>query len=156
MKLFRNIVSPFILMALFVFGSPLAWASGDHGDGHHADEHKMADEKHMDHPEKEEAGEHSHHSIKKEAKPTFPEGTKEVIIDLSGPFCSRHPEEITASLKQLEGVLDVEAFNRRDYVLIHFTPEKVAPQKMAEKIDSTKGSGWRCKGTVSTRRRTER
>lgn len=156
MKLLRNIVNAFLFITLFVFVSPFVWASGDHGNDHHADEHKMSEEKHMDHPEKKEEAGHGHHTIKKEAKPTFPEGTKQVVIDLSGPFCSRHPEEITASLKQLEGILDVEAFNRRDYVLIHFAPEKIAPKKMAEQINITKGSGWHCKGTVSTRRRTER
>ncbi len=156
MKPFRNIVNLFIFITFLVSVSPFAWASGDHGNDHHSDEHKMDEEKHMDHPKKKEEGGHDHHTIKKEAKPTFPAGTKEVIIDLSGPFCSRHPEEITASLKQLEGILDVEAFNRRDYVLVHFTPEKIAPEKMAEKINTTKGSGWRCKGTVSTRQRTER
>lgn len=153
MKLFRNITRSLVLMALFTGGisSPLAWASGDHGN---SDTHEAGEEKHMDHPEKKDDEGHSRHTIKKEAKPVFPPGTKEVIIDLSGPFCSRHPEEITAGLKKLEGVLHVEAFSRRDYVLIHFTPEKVAPKAMAETIDNTKGSGWRCKATISTRRRT--
>ena len=157
---FRKVVNSFIFITLFAGGisGPPAWANGEHGNGHHAEKHNMGmgGEKHMDHPEKEKSDGHHRHTIKKEAKPEFPPGTEEVIIDLSGPFCSRHPEEISTALKKLDGVLDVEAFNRRDYVLIHFTPEKVAPNAMAEIINSTKGSGWRCKGTVSTRRRTER
>ncbi len=96
-----------------------------------------------------------HHSSSKEEF-TLPPGTKEVKINLSGPFCHKHPEEITEGLMQLAGVVHVEAFSGRRYILVHYNGDKAKPDEMATIVNGLKGSGWRCKGILSSKRRTER
>ncbi len=125
-------------------------------EGHAQHEMKMdGQEKMMEHHEEKEEM-HHHAPTKKDRGPDLPPGTKEVVVDLSGPFCDRHPKEIISALMALDGVLHVEAFNRRDYILVHFNGDLVNPDTIATTIDGLKGSGWRCDGTVSTRKRTER
>ncbi len=153
MSLQRKIIICTLSTLLFTWISGLNPLQADEGHMHHEETTEKKEK--MDHHGKEK-GMHHLHMPKKKAGPEFPEGTKEVVIDLSGPFCSRHPEEITSSLMKLEGVLHVEAFNSRDYILVHFNGDHVTPDVMATTIDGLKGSGWRCDGTVSTRRRTER
>lgn len=103
----------------------------------------------------EEQEMHQPPAIKKE-KPGFPEGTKEVMIDLGGPSCNRHPKEIRGALMRMPGVLHVEAFNSRNHILVRYNALKISPDKMVARVNAIKGSGWRCDGTVSKRRRTER
>ncbi len=131
-------------------------------EGHSHPEKKMEHENNvmdqskmkMDH--QKEKQEMHHHAPTKRKTTKFPPGTKEVVIDLSGPFCSKHPEEIQAALMELAGILHVEAFHSRNYILIRFNGDQVAPPKMETILDGLKGSGWRCDGTISTRKRTER
>lgn len=110
----------------------------------------LADGKH-EHPEKKM--EMHHHSPSSKKGPELPPGTQEAKIMLSGPFCSKHPDEITERLMQLEGVLHIEAFSGRDYILVHYDGEKGNPTDMASAVDAMKGSGWRCDATLVKKRR---
>lgn len=160
MRLFKKIV-------LFtVFASLLAW--GENAKAAGTDEEPILleeetelfsedeiEEEKIPNADEEEREMHHPPAIKKE-KPGFPEGTKEVVIDLSGSSCNRHPREIRGALMRLPGVLHVETFNSRNHVLVRYNALKISPDKMAAKLNTLKGNGWRCDGTVSKRRRTER
>jgi len=107
--------------------------------------------------EHEEEMEMHHHTPSSNDDPGLPPGTKEVKIELSGAFCHRHPDEITEGLMKLGGVIHVEAFSGRKYILVHYDGGKaLSAEDMAAAVTGLKGSGWRCKGTVSTLRQTER
>ncbi|MFQ5589463.1 MAG: hypothetical protein ACE5F7_11570 [Nitrospiria bacterium] len=156
MSLQRSMLTCAVFTALLVSIADVRPLQADEGHGHHEEKAgKMEKMDKMEHSGKKQEM-HHHTPSKKNTGPDLPPGTKEVVIDLSGPFCSRHPEEITAGLMELNGVIHVEAFNRRDYILVHFNGDHVTPAQMEATVDSLKGSGWRCDGTVSTRKRTER
>ncbi len=121
----------------FALNGTTVWADGNHA-----------------HPEKKK--EMHHHTPSSKKGPDLPPGTKEVKINLSGPFCSKHPEEITAGLMEIKGVIHIEAFSGRDYILVHYDGDQVAPPALAAAVDAMKGSGWRCDAVISTKRRTER
>ncbi|MFQ5597474.1 MAG: hypothetical protein ACE5GK_05430 [Nitrospiria bacterium] len=144
MDIIRGTIGIGFAIALIGMGSfaPPASANGEHGD-HAAEEKKMDMEMH-------------HHSPSSKKGPELPPGTKEVKIDLSGPFCHKHPEEITEGLMKLKGVIHVEAFSGRRYILVHFTGNTVGAKEMSDVVSQLKGSGWRCKGTVSSKKQTER
>lgn len=127
----------FITVLGFILNDNIVWADGDHG-----------------HPEKKM--EMHHHSPPSKKGPDLPEGTKEVKINLSGPFCSKHPEEITAELMKLKGVIHIEAFSGRNYILVHYKSEQTPPDKMVAVVDVMEGSGWRCDAALSTERRMKR
>ncbi|MFQ5578988.1 MAG: hypothetical protein ACE5FZ_00105 [Nitrospiria bacterium] len=100
-----------------------------------------ADGKHS-HPE--EKMEHHHSpSIKKE-EPAMAPGEKVVRINLSGPFCHRHPEEIQEALMKQMGVKSVEGFSGRKYIMVRYMSEHVTPEEMAAIVRKLKGSGWNC------------
>ncbi len=139
----RGIFIQTIVMTVFgfVLSGNTVWA--DEGHGH--SEEKM--EKKMD---------MHHHAAPSKKGPDLPEGTKEVKIMLSGPFCSKHPEEITAELMKLKGVIHIEAFSGRDYILVHYDGHEAETKQMVAAVDVLKGSGWRCDAALSTERRMKR
>jgi hypothetical protein len=100
-----------------------------------------ADEGHA-RPEKKK--EMHHHAPSEKKGPNLPPGTEELRINLSGPFCSKHPEEISAELMKLMGVLHIEAFSGRNYILVHYNGKHGKPDDMVKLVDELKGSGWRC------------
>jgi len=117
----------------------------------------FADGEHGDPAKPEKKMEMHHHAPSSKSESSLPPGTEEVKIDLSGAFCHRHPEEIAEGLMKLAGILHVEAFSGRKYILVHYDGgTAVTAEEMAAVVSGLKGSGWRCKGTVSTKRRTER
>ncbi len=131
-----------VLFAVFSLQTRPALADGGQGHAEEKAEKKME----MDH----------HHSSSKEEM-TLPPGTKELKIKLSGPFCHKHPDEIRAALMQLAGVLHVEAFSGRKYILVHYDGSTaLSAEEMTSAVSGLAGSGWRCKGTASNKRRTER
>jgi len=132
-----RIVVPFTLITLLGFALSIntVRADGDHG-----------------HPEKKMEMEMHHHSPSSKKGPELPPGTKEARVNLKGPFCSKHPEEITEGLMKLKGVLHIEAFSGRDYILIHYDGEQGNPADMAAAVDAMKGSGWRCDATLVKKR----
>jgi len=157
MKLLEHSTTALALTAfagMLFFAAPVL-ADGDHSHSHPEEkgEMKMEMEKGM----KMDMDMHQHAPLKKERAPKLPPGTKEVKIDLSGPFCHKHPKEITEGLMKLEGVLHIEAFSGRRYILVHFDGSQIQPEAMATALGALKGSGWRCSGSsVSSKKRTER
>ncbi len=131
----RGIFLQFTLITVLglALNANTVWADGNHA-----------------HPEKKM--EMHHHSPSSKKGPELPPGTKEAKINLSGPFCSKHPEEITAGLMKLKGVLHIEAFSGRDYILVHYDGAKGSPSDMAAAVDVMKGSGWRCDATLVKKR----
>lgn len=150
MNLLRRIVVHLSLIALIGMVLHALPAAADEGHSHPEEKMDMKMDKGM----KKEM--HHHTPSQKDKGPDLPPGTKEVKINLSGPFCHKHPEEITEGLMKLAGVIHIEAFSGRRYILAHFDGEKVTPEEMTAVIGGLKGSGWRCIGTVSTKKRTER
>ncbi|MFQ5781394.1 MAG: hypothetical protein ACE5HN_11495 [Nitrospiria bacterium] len=92
--------------------------------------------------------EHEHMMRPKKEESGPPPGAKEVRIDLSGPFCHRHPDEITDALMKMSGIKAVEAFSGRRYIVVQYMVEHIAPGEMAETLDKLKGSGWHCKAVL--------
>lgn len=76
------------------------------------------------------------------------QGVKELKINLKGPFCQRHPEEIRSALMKLSGVKAVEVFNGRKYVVIQYTGDETTPEQMGATVSGLKGSGWRCQAVL--------
>lgn len=76
------------------------------------------------------------------------QGVRELKINLKGPFCQKHPEEIRSALMKLSGVKAVEAFNGRKYVVIHYTGEETTPEQMGLTVSGVKGNGWRCSAVL--------
>lgn len=102
--------------------------------------------------EPEHQMDHSQHNLgnlpKNFEKPS--QGVKEVKIDLKGPFCQKHPEEIRDALMKLSGVQAVEAFNGRKYIVIQYTGDETTPEQMGMTVSGLKGSGWRCSAVLSS------
>ena len=155
MNLLRKIVIHLIFIALIGMVFHVMPALADEGHSHPEEKMDMKMDKGMKMDMDMDMDMHQHAPIQKKG-PELPPGTKEVKINLSGPFCHKHPDEITAGLMKLDGVIHIEAFSGRRYILAHFNGEKVTPEEMAVAISGLKGSGWRCTGTVSTKKRTER
>lgn len=103
----------------------------------------LADEGHS-HPEEKE--EH-HHSPPEKKEPGLAPGAKEVRINLSGPFCHRHPEEIHEALMKRMGVKSVEGFSGRKYIMVQYMSDHITPEEMAATVRKLGGSGWNCKGS---------
>jgi len=118
-----------------------------HNAGHKMEHDGAHEMKHApDHPM-----DHSRHKVGNLPK-NFEEpaqGVKEVKIDLKGPFCQKHPEEIRGALMKLSGVKAVEAFNGRKYVVIQYTGAETTPEQMGITVSGLKGSGWRCNATLA-------
>ncbi|MFQ5580694.1 MAG: hypothetical protein ACE5FZ_08780 [Nitrospiria bacterium] len=93
---------------------------------------------------------HMMHQMKKKETGPSP-GVKEIKIDLKGPFCHRHPEEIQTALIKLPGVRAVEAFSGRRYILVHYKGDQAAPEEMAKVVDGLGGSGWHCRAVLAKR-----
>ncbi|HIE64446.1 MAG: hypothetical protein ABGX83_10435 [Nitrospira sp.] len=102
----------------------------------------LADEEHS-HPEKKE--EHHHSSSKKKEESVMAPGAKEVRINLSGPFCHRHPEEIHEALMKQMGVKAVEGFSGRKYTMVQYMSDHITPEEIAATVRTLEGNGWNCK-----------
>ena len=147
MKRLQSVVLVLMLMTFFGIILQVGSVRADGGHTHPEEKTEMKMEMEM---------KHKHHAAPKAKEPELPPGTKEVKINLSGPFCHKHPEEITEALMKRKGVVHVEAFSGRRYILVHYDGDQVTPQEMAAVLEGVKGSGWRCKGEVSSKKRTER
>jgi hypothetical protein len=101
----------------------------------------LSDEEHS-HPEKKE--EHHHSPSKKKEEPVMAPGDKEVRINLIGPFCHRHPEEIKEALMKQMGVKSVEGFSGRKYIMVKYKSDHVTPEEMATTVRGLVGNGWNC------------
>lgn len=127
-------------------------------EGHHMGEHEKdspgaemkphaGTEEHSSEPQTDHSGHDLGDLPKNFEKPS--QGVRELRINLKGPFCQKHPEEIRSALMKLSGVKAVEAFSGRKYVVIHYTGEETTPEQMGLTVSGLKGSGWRCNAVLA-------
>ena len=67
---------------------------------------------------------------------------QEMKINLGGQFCEFYPDEIKEALMKVDGVKEVDAMEKRKWVIVRH--EGAHPDQIVKAINSVKGDGWHC------------
>ncbi|MFI5247418.1 MAG: hypothetical protein ACHQWV_02565 [Nitrospirales bacterium] len=72
-----------------------------------------------------------------------------VTIKLGGRYCRFHLFDLTASLKRVSGVIDVDFETLNGHVIVVMNAGKVNPDHLLSAIHQVKGDGYYCDGKFS-------